>query len=105
MAAVAQLMYPRVLAPLEARRRLARQSSLSDTQTTMLILDHDSPAPRPSPVTQRSMSAQDSAHRSGDKSKNHKSKKPSMHADVIDRLDFSGVGPSQSPVTLMSLTA
>ncbi|KZV77461.1 hypothetical protein PENSPDRAFT_660192 [Peniophora sp. CONT] len=52
-----------------------------------------SPAPRPPPVTSRSMSAQDSAHRSGDKPKNHKSKKPSMHADVIDRLDFSGVGP------------
>ncbi|VDB86524.1 unnamed protein product [Peniophora sp. CBMAI 1063] len=52
-----------------------------------------SPASRPAPAAQRSMSAQDSAHRSGEKSKNHKSKKPSMHADVIDRLDFSGVGP------------
>ncbi|KAI0033432.1 hypothetical protein K488DRAFT_9327, partial [Vararia minispora EC-137] len=48
--------------------------------------------PRPS-NGQRSMSS-DSAPRPADKPR-HKSKKTSgsMHADVIDRLDFSGVGP------------
>lgn len=41
-------------------------------------------------------------NRDGDKNKNPrnprpKAKKGSSHADVIDRLDFSGVGPSTSP--------
>ena len=32
-----------------------------------------------------------------DKGKSNRKKKGSSHADVIDRLDFSGVGPSTLP--------
>jgi hypothetical protein len=49
---------------------------------------------RPQPTQPRRSHSSDSTP--SDKSKHHRSKtkKGSMHADVIDRLDFTGVGPS-----------
>ncbi|KAM5536265.1 hypothetical protein V8D89_010164 [Ganoderma adspersum] len=48
--------------------------------------------PAPAPVARRSHS-QDPAPNAMDKGKSSRKKKGSSHADVIDRLDFSGVGP------------
>jgi hypothetical protein len=51
---------------------------------------------RPQPTPARRSHSSDSAP--SDKTKTHRSKgkKGSMHADIIDRLDFTGVGPSTS---------
>ena len=54
------------------------------------------PTSRPQPTPARRSHSSDSVP--SDKTKAHRSKgkKGSVHADVIDRLDFTGVGPSMS---------
>lgn len=66
-----------------------------------LIRTHSNPS-RPLPAPARRSHSDESVPpaASADKSKanarTRTAKKPSVHADVIDRLDFSGVGPSTS---------
>lgn len=67
---------------VESRNRMGR----SQTQNPS--------SPKPSPTTAKRSQSQDSAQVVQDKkSGKSRSKKGSQHADVIDRLDFTGVGP------------
>ncbi|TRM60215.1 Pal1 cell morphology protein-domain-containing protein [Schizophyllum amplum] len=71
----------------QQRHRIGRSQSSIPPQTTS----------RPSPASHRSHS-QDSVARTANameksKTTRHRPKKGSQHADVIDRLDFTGVGP------------
>lgn len=88
---------------VEGRSRLGRSQTQSAASSSSLLIPgshrliNRNPAlpPKTSPSGKRSQS-QDSAQLITEKKSSGKSrpKKGSQHADVIDRLDFTGVGPS-----------
>ena len=90
------------LALIAARQQVRRTLCLSQYLSVLLIFLISPTAnttSRPQPPQARRSHSTDSTP--SDKAKTRsKAKKSSIHADVIDRLDFTGVGPSNYPFGL-----
>ena len=90
------------LALIAARQQVRRTLCLSQYLSVLLIFLISPTAnttSRPQPPQARRSHSTDSTP--SDKAKTRsKAKKSSIHADVIDRLDFTGVGPSNYPFRL-----
>jgi hypothetical protein len=76
-------------------RSQTQSALLSHSVSRPLIPFRDAAAPQKPQSGPRRSQSQDSNPHPTDK-KQKKPKKGSQHADVIDRLDFTGVGPSAS---------